>query len=290
MPPAIIAGVVAGAATIGGAVLTSKSNSKAVKASTAAQQQSEAAQIGYQREADARNLQYLTPWMSRGNQAGDTIMAALGLGGTVPQTGAPPPTGALTVPYSGGYPDASAYPGYNGGGLQMQDYWSGADAPMPAGFNGALQNPAPGQTMQPAGTSPQQAALSAYEIFKQSTGYQSRLQEGQRGQGAMYSALGTYQSGARDKALARFNQDYASNEFGNWLGALGNQQGLGFAGASALAGVSQGSADRLSDISGRSADFATQAAIARAQNKGALYTGIAGAVGSAVGSLSSYGR
>jgi hypothetical protein len=266
MPPAIIAGVIAAGATAGGAILSSKSNNKAVKAATQQQQQSDAAQIAYQRESDARNTANLSPWMARGNAAGDTVMAALGLGGSVTAPQGSQPPGALTVPYSGAYPDASAYPGYQGGAL------------------GSPQGP--NATTGPA--TAQQAALNAYEMFKQSTGYQSRLQEGQRGQGAMFSALGTYQSGARDKALARFNQDYASREFGTWLGQVGNQQGLGFGAASALAGVSQGSADRLGAISQNSADFAGQAAVARAQNQGALYTGIAGAAGQVAGALSSY--
>jgi hypothetical protein len=224
--------------------------------------------------------------MTRGNLAGDTIMAALGLGGsvTVPPANQSP---ALTNYYTGANPAAApnmqTFGGFQGA---LARQFLGAEPiteTQPAWAPQTAQ-----QQVGPVGTTPQQAAMSAYEIFKQSTGYQSRLQEGRRGQSAMYSALGTYQSGARDKALARFNQDYASREFGNWLGALGNQQGLGFAGASALAGVSQGSADRLGAISQNSADFATQAAIARAQNQGALYTGIAGAAGQIAGALSSY--
>lgn len=269
MPPALIAGAVA-IAGAGASIYSAGKNSKAIKKATAVQQQSTDQQIAFQQQARAENTAALSPWMQRGNVAGETINAALGVGGALTSPAGAPP-GTLTVPYNGGYPDAGQYPGYNGMAPEISASW------MPA-------QPAAPQPQQ----NPAQAAASAYEIFKNSVGYQTRLQEGQRGQGAMYSALGTYQSGARDKALARFNQNFASNEFGNWLGYLGNQQSLGFASASALAGVAQGSADRMGAISQNSADTASQAAIARAANSGALMTSLAGTAGNAVGALSSY--
>jgi hypothetical protein len=98
------------------------------------------------------------------------------------------------------------------------------------------------------------------------------------------------QSGAAQRAALRYGQEFASGEFGNWMSMLGNQQHTGFAGASALAGVSQGSADRMGAISQNSANMAGQAAVARAQNQGALFTGLAGIAGQAAGALSSYQR
>jgi hypothetical protein len=110
-------------------------------------------------------------------------------------------------------------------------------------------------------SNPASAAASAYELFKKSTGYTSRFDEGLRAVSSNYFGGGVGQSGAAVKAALRYGQDFASREFGNWMGALGNQQGLGFAG---------------------------QAAIARAQNSGAALTGLAGIAGNAVGALSSY--
>ena len=228
MPPALIAGVAAVAGAGAGLIGASK-NSKAIKQSTAAQQASEAQQIAYQREARAQNTAALSPFMARGNVAGETINAALGLGGNVP-----------------------------------------------------------GQTVGPAGQNPATSAMAAYELFKSSTGYQTRLDEGYSALNAGYAGRGVLQSGAAVKSALRYGQEFASNEFGNWLGALGNQQGVGFAGASALAGVGQGFADRMGDISRNSADNASAAAIARAQNQGALWSGLAGAAGQVVGALSSY--
>lgn len=285
MPPVIIAGVAA--AAIGGAATyaASKSNSKAIKQSTQAQTDSTNAQIGYQREADAFNRAALSPWMASGLAANNLINGALGITTPAPAAPSAPTYGALTTPM-GANPDSSANFGYNGTGFgpamqnPVQEGWMGGQFGQSAAPQ-ATQPQAPQQT-------PQQAALSAYDIFKQSTGYQSRLTEGYRGLNASFAGRGVLQSGAAVKSALRYGQDFASNEFGNWLSYLGNQQGLGFAGASALAGVTQGGADRMGAISQNAANNSSAAAIARAQNQGALYTGIAGALGTAAGSLSSY--
>jgi hypothetical protein len=242
------AAIIGSALIAGGAtVAASKKNSSAVNKATAAQQDSTAQQIAAQERARAENTAALSPWMQRGNAAGEMINAALGIGGA-------PGVSAL---YNGGYPDAGQYPGT-----------VAANAP----------------------STPQQAAASAYEAFKQSTGYQTRLTEGNRSLASNYFGGGVGQSGAAMKAALRFGQDYGSREFGNWMGMLGNQQGVGFSGASALAGVSQGFADRMGDISQNNANFMGQAAVARAQNSGALMSGLAGIAGNAIGALSSYGQ
>lgn len=216
---AILGSAVIGA---GASFLGSKKNSKAINQATQAQQQASATDAALQREIYGENKAALSPFMARGNIAGDTISAALGLPGR------------------------------------------------------------PGQTIGPT------SAASAYELFKESTGYATRFNEGMRALNSGYAGRGVLQSGAAVRSALRYGQEFASNEFGNWLGALGNQQGVGFAGASALAGVSQGFADRMGALGRDSADSAAQAAIARAQNSGALWSGLAGIAGNAVGALSSY--
>lgn len=296
MPPVIIGAGIAAAATVGGAAISSKSNSKAINKTVAAQQQSDAQQIALQRETYGKNEAALSPFMARGNAAGDTINALLGLGGstTVPQgqQGLPTQQGTLQVPWQGDNPDSTGWQfgmsSLDRVGMEPLGASSRSLGPyaINGGFGGGTQ-----QTMQaPAQQSPQQAALAAYDIFKQSTGYQSRLKEGMGALSGNFFGGGVGQSGAAMKAALRYGQDYASGEFGKYLGYLGNQQGVGFAGASALAGVSQGFADRMGDISQNGANVASQAAIARAQNSGALTTAIAGAAGQIGGALSSYGQ
>lgn len=282
-----IGAIIGGVASIGGSLLASKSNSKAIKSSQQAQQQSDAAQIALQRDIYGQNQAALSPYMQRGNVAGDTINALMGLGGAPQAQGTP--QGALTAPningaYSGGYMNPSGNP--NIGEVAGLHPWIARTQGLQT-QNMPLQQVPAGQAGAP-GQSPQQAALAAYEIFKQSTGYQTRLTEGNRSLASNYFGGGVGQSGAAVKAALRYGQDYASNEFGNYLGYLGNQQGVGFAGASALAGVGQGYADRMGQISQNGADNASAAAIARAQNSNAMWSGIAGGIGSIAGSLSSY--
>lgn len=133
------------------------------------------------------------------------------------------------------------------------------------------------------------AATDAYNAFKQSTGYQDRLTEGYRGVNSAYAGRGLLQSGAAQKALLRYGQSQASGEFGNWLGALGNQQGVGLSGASALAGVGQSYANNMGAINQNSANFAGQAAVAQANNSNSALGSIANIAGNTVGALSSYG-
>lgn len=291
-------GAIVGTAVVGaGATAYSASkNSKAIKQAQTAQTQSDAQQIAFQREAYGNNQAALSPFMTRGNAAGDTINALLGIGGsvTVPAgtQGLPAPQNGVLAQYQGANPDTSA-----GMGERPYAALAGArpfeiSAPFdgypgsPLSFGSGVTQTAP---QQPAQT-PQQAALAAYDIFKQSTGYQSRLKEGMGALSANYFGGGVGQSGAAMKAALRYGQEFASDEFGRYLGYLGNQQGVGLSGASALAGVSQGFADRMSDISQNGANTASQAAIARAQNSGALMGGIANIAGQAVGALSSYAQ
>jgi hypothetical protein len=51
--------------------------------------------------------------------------------------------------------------------------------------------------------------------FEADPGYQFRMSEGQNGVNNKMAASGSLLSGAALKALTRFNQDYASNEYGN---------------------------------------------------------------------------
>lgn len=231
-----------GLAGIGTAVGAASSSSAAKKSAQVAQQTSDnnnalAAAIYGQ------NQQALAPYMQRGNAAGDQINALLGIGGTTNSAGSDyigQPTNALAATsFGGGYGagyDLAAPKQYEPMAYYGQD--------LMAANGGAGYATAP--TAAPQGQSPQQAQQGAFDTFKASTGYQSRLSEGMNALNSMYAGAGTIQSGAAMKAATRYGQDYASNEFGNYMGYLGNQQGVGLSGASALAGVGQNYANNVS--------------------------------------------
>lgn len=120
---------------------------------------------------------------------------------------------------------------------------------------------------------------AALQTYYDSTGYDSRLKQGQNSVTAALGNRGLLESGAAQKSLLKYGQDYASNEFGKYMGYLSNQQGVGLSAASAQAGVGQGYANAVTQNNNNAANTSANAALA---------TG--GAINGALGSaLSAYG-
>lgn len=71
------------------------------------------------------------------------------------------------------------------------------------------------------------AQLTPEQVMEQSPGYQFRLGEGLKAGRNIAGARGTLNSGGTLKALTRFGQDYASNEFGNIYSRLAGISGTG---------------------------------------------------------------
>ena len=86
------------------------------------------------------------------------------------------------------------------------------------------------------------------------------------------------------KDFARFNQNIGSQEFGNYLGQLGQQQSVGLSGASAIAGVSQNMAGAISANNDSAGTAAANAALLRGQANSNMYDGIANGLGTFLGS------
>ncbi len=120
-------------------------------------------------------------------------------------------------------------------------------------------------------------ARRAFDQFRNSTGYKFRLGEGMNALNSGYAGAGTIQSGAAMRDAVEYGQNFASNEFGNYLGALGNQQGVGLQAGGAAAGVGVNTANSLSQIYQNRADTIGNAALANASNINSLIgTGMAG--------------
>lgn len=114
-----------------------------------------------------------------------------------------------------------------GGGGNTGQMSTNAEAfgPAPAPYTstpwtGGEYTPPPLPTdLQTPFVAPTQGELEA------SSGYQSRLSAGLQGMNRSAAARGTVLSGGTQKALARYGQDYASNEYGNFYGQrLGARQ------------------------------------------------------------------
>jgi hypothetical protein len=269
-----------GSAIIGGAssALAGSKNSKAINKSTEANAAANTQNVALQRDVYNRNTQNLSPFMARGNVAGDTMNALLGLGGGQQSMPTQQPT---QQQYMGGQQNAltASKPwlssGFGGSGTQF--------APPQMGY-------APQAPQQMGGDqSAQQAAGNAFDIFRNSTGYQFRLDEGMDALNSGYAGAGVLQSGDALRAATEYGQNFASNEFGNYMGYLGNQQGVGLAGASAVAGVGQNYANNLTALNNQNAQNITNSAVAKANNTNSMIGGIGGAFGNALGGMA-YGN
>lgn len=112
-----------------------------------------------------------------------------------------------------------------------------------------------------------------FDAYKRSTGYDARLGEGLNAIRGSFSGNGTLQSGAALKGLMRYGQDYASNEFGNYvnsltprLNSLTGTRDLGFNAAGAQTGVATNYSGQIMANNQNAADTKINAALYRANN------------------------
>lgn len=275
MPAAAIGAV----ASIGSAALGASASKKAAKKAAAAQQAAAESNNALQTQIYNMNTGNLSPFMTRGNAAGDAYNALLGLGGSA----RPQQASTMSAPDYAAYvqsnPDIMAE--WQGGrtGMDMAGYgqyhWNnyGQNEGRALGQPNALSSV---QTTQPS-------AQDAFQTYQNSTGYQFRLNQGMNALASNYRARGVSQSGAADKALLKYGQDYGSNEFGNYLGQLSNQQAVGLSAANALAGVGTNYAGMVGANNQNAADATANAAIAKANANNGLYAGVANAFGNLAG-------
>lgn len=261
--PAIPA-VIGVAGAVGGALISNSGSRAAARATTAAADRSAAVvEQNYNRSAAA-----LQPWQTSGLRANSQINALLGLGGTpdIPATPATPGYGGGLGGFGSGVGGATV--GLPPGSPAYGWFGNGRGS-VPGGGPGSGYNiPAtPGTPAIPGQTS-QAAASAAFDQFRGSTGYQFRLGEGNRGVNSAYAGAGTIKSGDAMRGIAEFNQNFASNEFGNYMGALGSQQAQGLTAAQAQAGVGGNAANSLASIYQNQGDNIANAALLRAQNNG----------------------
>jgi len=233
---------VAAAATVGGAAIASSGAKKQANAArdTAADNNALQQSIFNQQRAD------LAPWRASGTAALSEINRRLGLGGqsaTAPRVTNPlNGTGASGAAAPAGY-GASQYSDQRDTAMQprnqMVDTMMQANSPE----GGAPQNVlstdgSTGPQVLPAATGTAATANATaptnaldpenrYGGFYASPGYQFRFDEGQRGINANRAASGSLQSGDALRALTRYGQDYASNEFNTQLNQLFSVAGLG---------------------------------------------------------------
>jgi len=272
MPAAVVGGVISAAGAVGGAALSASAQKKAAKTAAQAQQETAAQNNALQQQIYNQNKATLSPFVNTGTQASSAINALLGLGGPAPTVGAPTDQQQPRV-----MPWNALYDSVDGAGRY---------APRTIGMGYLGNEPAVTNSALPA--TPQQTTQTyqnAFDNYRNSTGYQFRLGEGQRSLDNSYASRGVGQSGAAAKAALQYGQNIASGEFGNYLNALMAQQGVGLSAAGAQAGVSTGYANAVSGNNQVAADAIANGALLKGQANAGLYAGIGNALGNVGGAI-----
>lgn len=305
------------ALSVGGSLIAGSKNNKAIRENTQATVQSNREALALQKQARDQNVAFQQPIYNAGLPAMQARNALLGLGGpqAAPQAMAAPPSTQQSA-FAGYRPSMEDFGLSMGRTANGAAYITDGSSRIPpalaarAAQNGAFatnrnfpgllpidgaragfdqRNVAPPQSGMV--TTTPQSAQSAFDNYLNSTGYQFRFGEGMDALNSGFAARGVLDSGAARKAAIQYGQDFASNEFGNYMGYLGQQQGLTVGAANALSGVNTAYANNAGNITMANGRALGDAAIARANNTNAMIGGIGGALGGALGYFgqSSYG-
>jgi hypothetical protein len=250
MPAAILGPVIGGVVAAGGAVAAASIGSSASnRASQAASRSADqAAQV--QRETYAQNQAALAPWQQSGLQANALLNDFYG----IPQA----PARQLTPPVMGspmGTPMGREDFSDRGLGFRGMGGFNAANVPV----SGTEQD-------EPAAQPPPPNSRDAFRRFIENSDYGFQFGEGANQVNSGYAGAGALKSGAAMSALERMRQNLQQGYRGEWAGGVGNQQGVGFAAASAQAGVGQNYANSLSNIYQNQGANAANAALLRGQN------------------------
>lgn len=110
------------------------------------------------------------------------------------------------------------------------------------------------------------AAQNDFRNYIKSSDYGFQFGQGANQINSGYAGAGTLQSGAAMKALEDYRQNLQSGYRGEYMNALGNQQGVGLSAGSALAGVGQNYVNTISANNNSAGSAAANAALIRGAN------------------------
>lgn len=270
-----------------GSALGSKSQTKAAKDVANTTAADNAANRQFLEGIYNKNVGYLSPWMQSGQTANNAFMELLGF------PAQPAPSAFAAMPQQMGMP----VNGYNGGSafspIQIGDNYGGFTANNAMGVRNLerLRAQQPQNPFTPTMNAPpvpgavtaQPSARSAFDTYRNSTGYDFRFGEGTR---ALQSAFSrNLESGAAVKSALRFGQGIASDEFARYMQLLGDQSRLGLSGASALAGVGQNFGNTVVAGNQAATSAAANARLYAGQSNANMWQGLGSSFGNALGYL-----
>ena len=250
------------AGAVGGSVLGAKSANKASKRAANVATQTAESNNALARDIYGQNKETLSPYVNAGLPATSALNSFLGLTPTQQPQQQPNAMAQFA-------PQGQIYEGFDGPGrflnAQEPNVYGGQ---FGGGFGGGV--PQSGQFQQPTVN-----GRDAFRTFLDNSDYGFQFQQGGNALNSGYAGAGTLQSGAAMKGLEEFRQNLQSGYRGEFTNLLGNQQGVGLAGASALAGVGQNYVNTISQ-NNNSAGTAQANAILAKQNPFANALSLAG--------------
>jgi hypothetical protein len=158
--------------------------------------------------------------------------------------------------------------------------------------NAAPQPSAPQQAVQQGAARPGQqndpnfgSLLRDFSLadFEKDPGYDFRMAEGMKGITNSAAARGGLLSGAALKAAGRYNQDFASNEFGNAYNRFNNNKTNQFNRLASLAGVGQQAATQIGNQGIATGQSMAQNQIGAGNARASGYIGQSNALTGAIG-------
>lgn len=278
-----VGAAIGGAAIIGGVATTRASDRTARAAETTATTNN-----NLQRQVYDRNVQAQAPYLQAGGRSLAAWESLMGLG-TAPsqgvssiasQSGSAPRPGLAARGYDAAQQiDVDGY-----GGPQINPGQPGGGMPNALAGGGALGSGGAGQVQGPG----QANALTGYDSFRRSLGYQQGLDEGHRSMNLNMANRGQLLSGDAAREAARFGTNYAQRWAGNYLDRLQQGTMLGAGAANALAGVGTNYAGAVSANNNNALNVQSGAWQSGAQGIGDMAGNIAGGV--AYGYGNNWGR
>ncbi len=245
-----------------GQVLGAKSSSKAAKKSANIAAQTATNNNALARDIYNQNEGYLAPYAQQGLPASYALNSFLGL--APPQAAQQPQAQPNALSQFGG---GQAY-GFEGMDGPMGGRFANAFEPTPMnGFNGGQpwQSSPMGQVAQTQ-QQPMVNGRDAFRSFIDNSDYGFQFGQGANRVNSGYAGAGTLQSGAAMKGLEDYRQNLQAGYRGEFTNLLGNQQGVGLGGASALAGVGQNYVNTISANNNSAGTAAANAALVKGQN------------------------
>ena len=279
-----------GSAIIGGgaAAIGASSNASAINSATNAQTAANQQSLALQKQVYDANSALLSPYVQRGNAAGDSINALLGL-----------PV-ASSAPSSSGGQSSYDFAAYTNSQPDLVADWQRYHSSMTPeqygqyhystyGANEGRQVPTFAANVPQSATTSPSMAQNAFNNYLNSAGYQFQLGEMNKAANAQFAKAGALDSGAAVKSAQDRAQNLGTGFFNNYLALLGNQQGVGLSGASAVAGVGQGYANNVTNLNTANANAIANGAMAKANNTNSLLGNLSSSFGLGMGALSQFG-